>query len=418
MLKNQKINDSEMISLADYCTTIVQQPIPGLKDFVGIYQKHPGEHPMIYLPNGFPNPKLMSQDNLRKSLTCLFQVILRSGRELEQKGVDVSTGSVDTDFPFDSYYRLILDYLQNGMILEPERVEKKYGSGRNDWSKTLSKTQPIWTDQGPVYLEPIKIRTVYSELELKEIQSYCLQVSDSQIGWLFGRPNSLKIEWDRSKILSSIQYVEVSKNKTYNTRKSNILSDMSIILRRQLDRSLDSTNYLSLGVRDYMHKIWENMIEHLFGSGVSTELKPKAQWFFKDGTQKEASGDMLPDSIRFDEVDGKIICSIIDAKYKRDGLIPATSEINKQITYGDWVDKLKHGNCDLIQNMFFIPKFLDNRVSEYAGFATMGPLNDSTKYHHKIHLIYLDTLSLMEHYLKNNYSHIHDICHGHDFGGV
>ena len=89
---------------------------------------------------------------------------------------------MDTDFPFDSYYRLILDYLQNGMILEPERVEKKYGSGRNDWSKTLSKTQPIWTDQGPVYLEPIKIRTVYSELELKEIQSYCLQVSDSQIG--------------------------------------------------------------------------------------------------------------------------------------------------------------------------------------------------------------------------------------------
>ena len=403
--------------LANYCTTIQETPIPGIKDFVGIYQTRYTETPLIYLPHGFPDPNDLSEAELRKKLTTLIRVIIRAKRELKRQGIDVFQGKDHAEYPFDSYYRVIVDYLQYGLLLEPERRETSFGSGRNQWSKTLRKNQPLWTVQGPVHLHPIRIRTVYSQLELMEIQEYCLMLADRHIGWLFGRGIPVEITWSRVKIMKAIRYVESAKRQTFSERKTNLLSDMGVILKKEFDNSIKKDNNFAMGIKDYMYHVWENMVEAVFGTGRDSRNNPKAKLHYKNGTVKDASGDMMPDSIRIDKIDDKEICTVIDAKYYILNKLPATSDINKQVTYAECVNEKTNKKYNKVQNLFIMPKYLANEDSEYMGYATMGILEDSTKPYHKIHIIYINTFSLMTWYLQNDFSHAERICHKHTLKG-
>jgi len=406
-------SDLDSSNLAKHCTTFQDTPIIGAKDYVGIYQKPDAETPLIYLPHGFPNPNDLSEIQLRKKLTTLIRVIIRSKRELRLKGNDIFQGNDHAEFPFDSFYRVILDYLQYGFLLEPERKERTFGSGRNQWAKTLRKNQPFWTEQGPVHLHPIRIRTVYTQLELMEIQEYCLMLSDRHIGWLFGRRMPLEITWNSVKIMKAIRYVESAKSQTFNERKTNLLRDMEVILKKKFDGTIKKENNFTLGIKDYMAHVWENMVEVVFGAGEDSRNNPRAKWYLEGGSVKDANGDMRLDSIRVDEIASEKICSVIDSKYYIPGKLPATSDINKQITYGEWVNAKTEGIYSKVQNIFIMPKNLVEKDSEYIGYATMGILEDLAKPYHKIHVVYINTYSLMTWYLRKDRSHAERICHKH-----
>ena len=84
--------------------------------------------------------------------------------------------------------------------------------------------------------------------------------------------------------------------------------------------------------------------------------------------------------------------------------------MNKQITYAEWVRK-QDGVQDPneIQNIFILPAHLKNSVARYEGYATMGILEDKTKPYHKVHAISVDTLTLMDWYLRGNTSRVSEI---------
>ena len=401
----QQIAQSRRIidyNLADYCKLYSSG-----EHFVGIEFSNELNHPIVRLPLGFPNPQQLSNSQLRNAISMLIRVILRVKKELSEQLEDRS-GKDHVDYPFDAYRRMILDYVNHGFIREPERRESYSGNGRIDWAKTLRKAQPLWTEKGPVHLNPIRINTIYSHQDLMQIQKHCLMLADLQVGWLFGRNIPIKREWSQAKLVWARNKVDLYKRQTYDGRISKVLRSMSVILSHQID--LDDSNKndgnykIALEGNSNVGRMWEIMVEKVFGSGEHWKYQPLAKWNL-NGNIKSASSPLELDSVRFDEVDGKTICTVIDAKYHRH--FPSTSDINKQITYGEWVAKKQEikGEKFVVNNLFILPrKISEPPHHDYLGFATMDIIEDPNKPYHKVHAKGIDTLTLMRVYLQNDKS--------------
>jgi len=84
--------------------------------------------------------------------------------------------------------------------------------------------------------------------------------------------------------------------------------------------------------------------------------------------------------------------------------LPDASSINKQITYGEYLEKHKNINADSLFNAFVMPyNQADNpfglrAVMENIGEAT-GDWRHNQKYYERIQGILIDTRYLMYHYL-------------------
>ncbi len=395
----QRITDYK---LADYCKLYSSG-----EHFVGIEFSNELNHPIVRLPLGFPNPQQMSNSQLRNAISMLIRVILRVKKELTEQLED-QIGKDHVDYPFDAYRRIILDYVNHGFIREPERRESYSGNGRIDWAKTLRKAQPLWTEKGPVHLNPIRINTIYSHQDLMQIQKYCLMLADLQVGWLFGRNIPIKPQWSQAKLVWARNKVDLYKRQTYDGRISKVLRSMSIILSHQinLDESnkIDGNYKIALEGNSNVGRMWEMMVERVFGTGKHGKYQPLAKWNL-DGIIRSASSPLELDSIRFDLVDKNMICTVIDAKYHSH--LPSTSDINKQITYAEWVAK-KHeleGDNLVVNNLFILPGEIPELPHHnYLGYATMDILEDQNKSYHKVHAKKFDTITLMRMYLQNDKS--------------
>ena len=413
--KSQKISD---YNLAEYCK--YYHEVAGSKDekeFVGIRWDEDASHPIIHLPHGFPNPKELSAPELRKAISILIRTIIRGSRELGRlyKGDTKHTENDGLSYPFEAYRTLILDFISNGFIKELERKESITGSGRQDWAKTLKKQQPIWTNHGPVHLSPIRINNIHSIQDLTMIQKHCLMIADNHIGWLFGRRKPKIKLWNHSKNIWALRKVQKLKRQTYQGRKSKLLRAMEAILLQSAESPSAHCGQLDIGGNSF-NLIWEIMVQCVLGNKDHTDYFPQAKWHLEtpDGIKETLASQLLLDAIRFDENNEQSICIVIDAKYYHKDSIPQSSDINKQITYAEWVDKkLKMKNRDvLVENLFILPgrESIESPYHHYIGYATMDILEDQSKSYHKVHAKRVDTLTMMRMYLQNDTTKSKSIC--------
>ena len=102
--------------------------------------------------------------------------------------------------------------------------------------------------------------------------------------------------------------------------------------------------------------MWENLIDYVFGESNKDTYFPHAKWHIIEGGRTESSA-LEPDTIM--KYDGKFF--ILDAKYYKFGItgiaahLPATSSIQKQITYGDYIATNQVVDRDKIYNAFIMP---------------------------------------------------------------
>ena len=121
----------------------------------------------------------------------------------------------------------------------------------------------------------------------------------------------------------------------------------------------------------------------------------------------------MEDTIRIDKENSKVY--VIDSKYYRygylstlgnlkddelDKLLPNTSNISKQIIYGNYVKgkvlEEEKIDCD-IRNIFIIPANCKNFI-EYKGKAVMEWLNNN-----EVHLCFINMNYLIEKYCNREY---------------
>ena len=390
-------------------TTFLESPLPGMQDFVGIYMDEDRSHPTVYLPHGFPPVQPLNLDRIRRDLTTFFRALQRSKKALRAKGNTGIVISSQHGCMFGACIRVIEDFLHHGEVLEPKRSLQTSGAGRTDWARTLRKQRALLTEQGSVYLVPLKHHVIHTEQRIAHIQMHCLGIADRLIGWMFNRASTQHQTWTVSQIVEAIQFIRKKLQSTYNNRMTALFTDFLMILdEERLQQS--SGIYRPLGLENGMEDVWEEIVDSIFGNKSAKNFAPRAVRVRTCGSQEESSG-LRPDTVRVVTNEGDTTSWVIDAKYYGPGREPKTSDVNKQVTYGDWVENKLAFHNPSVYNLFILPSFLNDVGFEHDGYSSMGPLENPSKKHHRVHFYKVDTISLMRAYLRDDSTLRDGICY-------
>ena len=119
---------------------------------------------------------------------------------------------------------------------------------------------------------------------------------------------------------------------------------------------------------DFFERVWEKMVDKAFGIENKDEYFPRTRWLLDYGRDKEKT-PLIPDTIMV--FNDKVY--VLDAKLYRYGFsgvsdhLPNGTDINKQITYGEYIERIKHTPDDSLYNAFIMPFDKENNP-----FWTMG----------------------------------------------
>lgn len=252
---------------------------------------------------------------------------------------------------------------------------------------------------------------------ITQIHKYCVYEAFSTLGWLFTPhlPADPHIALEPERFLFALR----KKLSVTHNDKDKLLFQAMIQMLEYLDSANDNKQYY-FGT-DRFEYVWERLIDEVFGIRGKEEFFPRTKWNLKFNANKDNHA-LEPDSIMM--CDDKIY--VLDAKYYRYGVtgesrhLPESSSINKQITYGEYIDncqalKDKYGELP-IYNAFLMPfnrgKNPFHVSDDYflnIGEATGEWKNDAKLYEH-VQGIVIDIRFLMNNYTGSHKSKIRKLA--------
>ena len=320
----------------------------------------------IIFPLGFHIPD--NDKEIRKNVLLMhksFSLLESQEKEFAESGEFFKNDFV---FPIDSYFWLIKDFFTNGLYKRRERIIKQNSNGKINWKKTIQQETPVLANGSFVYLEPYYELTRNSDTIITEIEKYCLNTADLFFSWMFGRirvDKSLFSYKDRDYMLSILK-----KNLmiSFGDYEKMFLTHMINILTG-LDEKTHKTKAYSYGTENYK-SVWEKLIKKVFGNVENIDdYYPEAEWNLVPIRKKSKTVPLRPDAIYYDKVTNKYY--ILDAKYygyyltEENGRLPSTSDIEKQIVYGQSIHFSKDVGGRDIFNAMIMP--YDSHI-EWHGF--------------------------------------------------
>jgi hypothetical protein len=385
--------------------------------FVGV--KADSDNAVIYFPLGYELP--LSDEELRRDIKNLLQVLAtfteKTDRVLE---MDKFTAPQSVDFPIQAYLNVINYYLDhNGhYYTETETIYKIDNRGKTNWSKTIRTQTPMIQGKSPIYLKQV-VRDATPDVNklITKIHKYCVSESFERIGWLYttNTPELPDIGFDKIRFISTLN------SKLANTNNDNdkfLFRSMIAMIEFMDNKTIDKQFYFGT---DKFETVWEKLIDKYFGEKNKKDYFPRGLWTEKKygpNIGKKVSA-LEPDSIML----YKDKYYVLDAKYYRYGVypesgtnvLPQSSDINKQITYGKFV-KNEKANGNPVFNAFIMPfnksnnKFSITKWYGNVAEATGDWLDDASnpQSYERIQGIVIDTR-----YLLKNYDGSHDFDKEH-----
>ena len=227
--------------------------------FVGV--KMSGDVPKVCFPLGFSLSD--SEKELRKDIVLLIKVLKTFHRKDEESRVSSYQAKTLLDFPLFAYQRMMLHFMNYGSVSELENVYVGSKTGKISWGRTIKQKQPVYQENGPVYLDYIVKKSVSSQdAILAEIYNYCVYCAFKTIGWLytdkqFRKP---KIKFNHKRFVSVVkEKLEVS----YTDARKELLSDMLAIINDQGNEGFKQKDYV-YGTYEFEY-IWEKIIDRAYG---------------------------------------------------------------------------------------------------------------------------------------------------------
>ncbi len=301
----------------------------------------------IYLPNLYNiglNKKVTKLDDfdgdkvqLKKDIFEFLKTLSLATND-DGQGREFSKATKLSSSAFASMRWLIMDFVKNGFYEEFGKKSVKGCSGKINWKKTLKQVPQVLNED--MFFDTLIVdKKIKVSKIISEIYKFCLQLSIDCIGWIWGI--NTKVCENNFITPSHLGfYISVLKRElvtSFLDSKKEILLHLQNILNGVDTNSKEAFVY---GVKSY-HTVFEKMINKMFGnvSNIS-DYYPRATWKLLIKGNKEAS-KLRPDTIM--KVDGKYY--ILDAKYYDaiDGdydNFPSSSDIQKQITYGSYLEKI------------------------------------------------------------------------------
>lgn len=323
--------------------------------FVGI--KASTDDVKVYFPLGY---QLSDDDSeLRSEIFHLFNVL---NEFLDKKDRIIPTNNINAnqnvEFPLTAYLEVIRYYVENGYYIERDSFFKTKDRGKINWTKTIQQQKPLLyknhNDSYSLIYTSFTVRDSIPNVnkEITNIHQHCVYESFKKIGWIF-TPNMPK---KPSGIINTKRSLSVLRDKLGNTNndvKKRLFQSM-IEMLEFMDNNTN-TNQFYFGT-DNFEIVWEKLIDKSFGIKNKEDYFPKSKWNLQYGETKSLH-PLQPDTIMI----YKDNIYVLDAKYYKYGYtgnpqdLPNASSINKQITYGEYIQKLKEINGENIFNAFLLP---------------------------------------------------------------
>lgn len=351
-------------------------------------------------------------DTLRNEILSVIRTISLAKTTTKDMSSYNTHHKNDDVFPLGAYLWIINDYLTFGRY---ENREKRYirgNGGRINWKRTM-RSNPIVSEGNIIYSDIISEKREQKDNLLTEIYNFCVQKSVDAIGWLYGvtfDANGV----DYYRLFNYKKYISVLNSEmshVFDDKKRTRLQNMKNVITG-LDDSVINTREIVYGVDSYEY-VYERMVDSMFSNIQNIkEFYPSATWDMVLETKPVKSSNLRPDTIMVK--DKKVY--ILDAKYYRYGTtfktkdMPETTSVQKQITYGEFVKKVKAGMYEDVYSAFILPysktqnehkdKFNEDMV--FVGIGEADWIEQDETSSRKVVAILLDTKFLIENWTRKN----------------
>ena len=384
--------------LKDYCITSDDN----FDLFVGL--RFQNGRPVVIFPHGY---NISTNDNeCRKDIFRLLTVLQQFTEHREGNSISGTKNELSS-IPLMSYQYIIQDFLSNGYYTEKEIKYVCKPRGKINWKRTIQEEQPQLDGHNVIYLTfQTKTNKYNNENILTQIHRYCVYQSFLRFGWLFFSekylPEKPFIHFNKILFVTELQS---AISNTFNDKKRNLFQSMLNIITKQPDEI--DINHWTLGVNRFDH-VWESLIDFVFGDSDKEKYFPHSTWYIIKNGRLEKSSALEPDTIM--KYNNKIF--VLDAKYYKYGItenvndLPATSSIQKQITYGKHIaNQFVNIANNNIYNAFIIP--FNACGKERIKFVSVGTAdwenyNNRTENYAYVLGILLDTRWIISNYVKHN----------------
>lgn len=376
--------------------------------FVGV--KADSENVVIYFPLGYELP--LSDEELKRDIKNLLHVLAtftdKTDRTLH---IDKFTASQSVEFPIQAYLNVINYYLDHNGSYYTE-VESNYKvdkRGKTDWNRTIKTQIPMIQGKSLLYFDQIvRVSAPNINRLITRIHKYCVHESFNRIGWLYttNKPEQPDINFEKTLFVATLNDKLLCTNNDVEKR---LFRSMIAMIDFMDESTIDKQFYFGT---DKFESVWEKLVDKYFGETNKQDYFPHALWTERYGSSKGRPVSALePDSIMI------YGCNyyVLDAKYYRYGVfpelgvsaLPQSSDINKQITYGQFIKNKKTPEGADVFNAFIMPfnmqenKFTINsyygNVAEAVGDWITSPLTFE-----RVQGIVIDTRYLLKNYDGNH----------------
>lgn len=355
----------------------------------------------INFPMGFNLSN--NDDDIRKDILLLINILENNTGNKDSEFLGQIRQYEKTEFPIQAYIEILRDFYNNGYYKELEVSYTVSKKGKINWNRTIKTQKPYIQDNKIYYLDFVtKKNTVNDDNLITLIHEYCVYDSFRIIGWLFSKnmPKRPKVKFNEKLFISVITEKLTS---TFNDRRRKLFNNMLAIIKSKGD-SESKVNY-KYGTYRFEY-VWEKMIDNIFGIENKSDYFPKTTWMIDGNTYNNAS--LEPDTIMVS--DNNVY--VLDAKYYKFGVttkpshLPESTSINKQITYGEYIDEEKkfrewHGENMKVYNAFIMPfdsqegKFKTEEKMRHIGHA-ISSWKSGAKEYESIQGILIDIKYLMK----------------------
>lgn len=355
----------------------------------------------VHFPLGYD---LANDENeLRKDILLLISTIATTTAKRDSSLLSKAKEYNEVSFPIQAYLFLIHDFYANGYYVEREVKYVVSKKGKINWNRTIKTQKPYLQEGEAFYLDfVVKKNEINANELITLIHEYCVYESFEKMGWLFtsNLPSKPRTKLNR-KLFRTVVINKL--NQTFNDKNKKLFQNMLAIIDNLGDDAASKSYVYGTYRFEY---VWEALIDRIYGIKGKSDYFPKTQWNIDEKTHDNAC--LEPDSIML--CNGNVY--ILDAKYYkygatgRNGDLPGTTSISKQITYGEYVAtekhfKEKHGENFKIYNAFIMPyNSEDYRWGQEGRLKNIGEATSSWKTndveYEKVQGILLDVKHLMK----------------------
>lgn len=368
--------------------------------FVGV--KADTDDAIIYFPIGYQLPA--NDDDLRVDINNLLGVLAAFMKEDRVIEVSKFEAPRTVDFPMHAYLKVIRSFLRMGRYyIETDPQFRTDTKGKTSWPRTVREQRALVQKNGSLVFTNMTVRSVTpnANKQITQIHRFCVYEAFEKMGWLYV-PFMPDKPGPHPGIKESIYILDkklVATNDDVEQELFNAMRDMLVYID---ERSSDKQYFFGT---DFFENVWERMIDKAFGVEDKEQYFPRTCWLLDYGRDKEKR-PLQPDTIMIygDK------CYVLDAKLYRYGWdpkpehLPNSADINKQITYGEYIEQTRRLPNEKLYNAFIMPYNKENNLFMLnSNFGNIGEaVSDwkaNVKNYERIQGIVVDTRYLMYNYI-------------------